>query len=340
MTNGNLSAREPVGGTDDAAPRVFISYSHDTPEHQQQVHRLATFLRMRMGLDVHVDLWYDNVRRDWSLWAIEQLSEANFILVIASPKFKQRADGMASPHEGRGAQFEAAILRDNLTRNLKEQTERILPVVLPGRSIEEIPIFLNAYSTTRFEISEFTEDGVADLIAAITGDGRHQMPERGVWRGGARTTPPAEPLTVARMPWVLSTPDLRSGDAVLKGVRYADSIVMRPSSVSTEATGFLDLDLGGRFQTMCSAIGVLGDDTERSQVGLFKVHVDGVAQFERQVLPGTPEMIRVDVAGALRLRLEMSRSWRTVANDLMRGADADWRPSRLPELAWGNPILR
>ncbi|TDP70450.1 SEFIR domain-containing protein [Actinokineospora alba] len=333
MTNGNHSAREP----EDAAPRVFVSYSHDTPEHQQQVHRLATFLRMRMGLDVHVDLWYDNVRRDWSLWAVEQLSEADFILVIASPKFKQRADGMAAPHEGRGAQFEAAILRDNLTRNLKEQTERILPVVLPGRSVEEIPTFLNAYSTTRYEIREFTEDGVADLIAAITGEGRHKMPERGIWRGNAQAiaaTPVTGALTVARMHWLLSTPDVRLGDAVFEGVRYADSIVMRPSSMSTEAIGFLDVDLGGRFQTMRSAIGVLDDASERSQVGLFRVHVDGVVQLQRQVSHGKPDLIKVDVAGALRLRLEMSRPWITVAGDLAE------RSSRLPELAWGTPTLR
>src|SRR3954469_11292932 len=96
------------------APRVFVTYSHDSPEHKDQVLRFGTFLRTRVGLDVRLDQWYDNNRRDWSLWAIEHLKDADYVLVIASPEYKRRADGMAAPDEGRGAQFEAAMLRDAL----------------------------------------------------------------------------------------------------------------------------------------------------------------------------------------------------------------------------------
>jgi hypothetical protein len=51
--------------SDRVAPRVFISYAHDSPEHKDQVLRFATFLRARAGLDVHFDQWYENERRDW-----------------------------------------------------------------------------------------------------------------------------------------------------------------------------------------------------------------------------------------------------------------------------------
>lgn len=212
---------------DRAAPRVFVTYSHDTPEHKKLVERFAAFLRTGIGLDVHLDAWYDNVRRDWSLWATEQLTKADFIVVVASPDYKRRADGTALPHEGRGAQFEAAIIRDNLTRDLRRETERVLPVVLPGRSIDEIPVFLNAHSTTRYHVDEFTEAGVADLLAAITGQGQYPMPRRGRWRGGAREEQ-HEPAS--EVPWLHASKGVKREAAGIDGVRYEQSIVLRPTS--------------------------------------------------------------------------------------------------------------
>jgi hypothetical protein len=162
-------------------PRVFVSYSHDSAAHKELVRRFATFLRAQAGVDVHLDRWYDDGRRDWSVWAIEQLREADFILVIASPDYRRRADGQAPPEEGRGAQFEAAIIRDNLTRNLPGETRRVLPVVLPGRSVDEIPTFLCAYSTTHYIVSEFTQEGIDELLVAFTGVPRFRIPDRGTF---------------------------------------------------------------------------------------------------------------------------------------------------------------
>ncbi|WP_103347676.1 SEFIR domain-containing protein [Amycolatopsis sp. CA-128772] len=160
-------------------PRVFITYSHDDEQHRTLVRDFATFLRTRAALDVRLDQWADDGRRDWSLWAIEQLAEADFVLVIASPDYKRRAEGTEEPHLGLGAQFEAAMIRDNLTRDLPRATRRILPVVLPGRRVEEIPSFLNAHSTTHYEITEFTLAGVEELLVAITGLARFSLPEIG-----------------------------------------------------------------------------------------------------------------------------------------------------------------
>ncbi len=165
--------------TELALTRVFISYSHDSAGHKEQVRRFATFLREDVGLDVHIDAWYDDDRRDWSAWAIEQLRKADFILVVASPDYRRRADGEAEPDEGRGAQFEAAIIRDILTRDLKGQTRRVLPVVLPGRSVDDIPTFLCAYSTTHYIVPEFTWAGVEELLIAFGGTARFQLPVLG-----------------------------------------------------------------------------------------------------------------------------------------------------------------
>jgi hypothetical protein len=317
--------------SDRAAPRVFISYAHDSAEHDEQVRHFATFLRTHVGLNAHVDRWYQNVRRDWSMWATEHLADADFILVIASPQYKRQADGLAAPDEGRDSQFQAAIIRDNLTKNLRQGTERILPVVLPGRSVSDIPTFLNPYAATSFHVDEFTYEGVSVLLAAITGHGRHPLPELGKWRGGADSVP-ERPALLTGMRWLISSPDIQPGSAQINGVRYADSIISPPTSSSTvDGSAFVEVDLDGAYRRMTSVAGVLDNAGEPFQVGHFKIHLDGSLRWESKAALGKPVTVDLNTTGARKLRLEMYR-W----NPWIPGALTAGRP---PELAWGNPAL-
>ncbi|WP_328455912.1 MULTISPECIES: SEFIR domain-containing protein [unclassified Amycolatopsis] len=319
------------------APRVFVTYSHDTPEHKELVEKFARFLRAAIGLDVHLDAWYDNRRRDWSLWAVEHLTKADFILVIASPEYKRRADGTAASDEGRGAQFEAGIIRDNLTRDLRRETERVLPVILPGRSVDEIPVFLNGHSTTRYHIDEFTDAGIADLLTAITGHGQYSMPQRGEWRGGGSREP--RPTPANELPWVVASSGIRRDSALIDGIRYDNSIVLRPTKRPTGSGGYVEMDLGGHYQRLTAVVGVLDDAADPFQVGHFQVFLDGAPQSAHQVALGKPATIDLDVTGALRLRLEMSRPGVTASP--FGGAAVPVRPrmGRPPELAWGDPTM-
>ncbi|TCO55823.1 SEFIR domain-containing protein [Actinocrispum wychmicini] len=318
--------------SDGAAPRVFISYAHDTPEHVERVRVFATFLRHDVGLDVRMDQWDDHVRRDWSIWAATHLTEADFVLVIVSPQYKNSGDGMAPPHVGRGSHYETAIIRNHLTRNLRCGIERVLPVILPGYSLDDVPEFLTPYSTTRFRVKEFTEDGIAGLLAAITGRAEHPMPERGEWRGGAPgeggTRAPNDPRTrsVRAMPWLAQSVHIRGDTALIDGVRYDDSIVLRPSSSTRDDVGFVEVDLAGAYRRMKSVVGVVDDAIETFQVGHFRVFVDGHPRYEGKAAVGKPATVEVDLTGSLKLRLEMCRP----------GVSHE---ARLPELAWGNPTL-
>lgn len=318
-----------------AAPRVFVTYADDSPEHQELVRRFSGFLRTRMGLDVHLDQWYENKRRDWSVWAIEHLTEAEFILVIASPEYRRRADGSETPREGRGSQFEAAMLRDDLAKDLRGATERILPVVLPGQSADGIPRFLNAHSTTRFHIDTFSEAGVAELMAAITGRGRYPLPERGPWPA-ARTDSPTSRhgSLVTGLRWLNSSAQIRTGSALIDGAHYADSILVRPSG-AVEAVSFVEIDLGAAYRRLISVVGVLDDAVEPFQVGHFRVFLDGRPRAEHRAALGKPDTIELDVTGALRMRLETSRP----SSAHSRSPGSGVRSSRLPELAWGDPTL-
>ncbi|QWF83014.1 SEFIR domain-containing protein [Amycolatopsis sp. CA-230715] len=324
---------------DHEAPRVFVTYADDSPEHQELVLRFAGFLRTRMGLDVELDQWYRNKRRDWSVWAIEHLTEAEFVLVIASPEYRRRADGSTGPLEGRGSHLEAAMLRDDLTKDLRGATERILPVVLPGQNANGIPRFLNAHSTTRFHVDTFSEAGVAELMAAITGRGRHPLPERGPWPAAHPDEPTSQQASrVTGLRWLASSAQIRPGSARIDGVHYADSILVRPTGM-VEAVSFVEIDLGAAYRRLTAVVGILDDAIEPFQVGRFRVSLDGRPRSEHLAALRKPDAVDLDVTGALMLRLEASRPGVTTSSTHSKPPNSGLRSGRLPELAWGNPTL-
>ncbi|MEU7524634.1 SEFIR domain-containing protein [Saccharothrix sp. NPDC042600] len=322
--------------SDQRAPRVFISYAHDSPPHKMQVLQFAEFLRVDVGLAVHLDRWYDDKRRNWALWANEHMRSADFIMVIASPQLRRRTESSSPSHEGRGAKFEASIILDLLTEDLAGWTERILPVVLKGGSVDDVPTFLNPYSTTRFHVDELSETGVADLIAAITGVGDVPMPAQGPWRGGVAELREKRQILLAGLPALSTSADVHTGEAWIDGIHYSESIVLRRTAAAFPGRSFLEVDLGRVHRRLTAILGVEDDTTENFQVGRIQVYLDNRPLPEVTVARGMPQDLDLDVTGVRRLRLEFYRLGVT-GSPLRRG------PRGLPRaalnLALGNPVL-
>ncbi|GAA4707761.1 tetratricopeptide repeat protein [Phytohabitans rumicis] len=159
-------------------PVVFISYAHDSGEHKELVRRLWEFLRSR-GIDAKLDLSAAAERRDWALWMGQQIDRADYVLVIASPAYRERGDGDVDPHDGRGVQYEAALLKDRLMQDRAQWTGRMLPVILPGRSAAEIPRFLQPYAASRYEVTDFTDVGAEELLRVVTKQAKYPEPPLG-----------------------------------------------------------------------------------------------------------------------------------------------------------------
>ena len=315
-------------------PKIFVSYAHDNDEHFRQVRVFATFLRSRIGLDVHLDQWDDGRRMDWAEWAEWQLESADFVLVIASPEYKRRVEGHAPPDEGRGSRYEARLMRDQLTRDLDAQTQRLLPVVLPGGAVEDLPSFLTPYSTTRYEIGAITEKGVAGVLAAITGQSENPRPERGIWRGGAEPAAD-EPVLVAGLAWRAKSADVSPGPAQIGGILYEQSVRLRTAGPATGDWAFAELELGGAYTRFTAVAGVLDDAADvQFQTGLFRVLLDGEVRRQDRSAYGRPRPVDLDVTGVRRLRLELCRP---AAGSSPFGLTA--RRTRPAALAWGDPTL-
>ena len=63
-------------------PRVFISYSHDTPEHRARVLGLSERLRQD-GIETSLDQYLTGApAQGWPRWMLDELDAAGRVLVI------------------------------------------------------------------------------------------------------------------------------------------------------------------------------------------------------------------------------------------------------------------
>ncbi len=164
------------------SPRVFVSYADDSGGHTDTVRRFAERLRAS-GIDARLDLWERDRRRDWLEWTVEQLDHGDFVLAVGSPRYKRLAtsDGQAPDL----ARFQLAMLRDRLAEDRARWQAKILPVVLPGCSADDLPSFLQPYAATRYTFPEQLEE----LLRALTGQPRYVQPELGPLTAPASTAP-------------------------------------------------------------------------------------------------------------------------------------------------------
>lgn len=68
---------------DPDSPRVFISYSHDSPAHRDRVLMLADRLRTD-GIDCDLDRYETSPAEGWPRWMAGRIAWADFVLVICT----------------------------------------------------------------------------------------------------------------------------------------------------------------------------------------------------------------------------------------------------------------
>ena len=75
---------------------------------------------------------------------IRQMAEADSVLCAVSPQYRAAADAELSPDVRRGAQWETRQIRERFdAADADSARARLLPVLLPGRSVEDIPSWMS-----------------------------------------------------------------------------------------------------------------------------------------------------------------------------------------------------
>ncbi|MEU5342300.1 MULTISPECIES: toll/interleukin-1 receptor domain-containing protein [unclassified Streptomyces] len=150
--------------------RVFISYAHETPDHKDAVRRLYELLRDQ-GLDVRYDQADQHERRNWETWTTRQIMRADFVLLIASPAYRQVAEDELPAGRNLGLRSEYRRLADLQHRAPDVWLKKILPVVLPGRSADEIPLTFAPWTADHYVVEDVTHEGAGDLLRVLLHEG-------------------------------------------------------------------------------------------------------------------------------------------------------------------------
>ncbi len=144
-------------------PKVFISYSHDSPDHESRVLALSDRLR-REGIDAILDQYESFPPRGWILWMKQQVRDADFVLVVCTEIYQRRPDGEEKPGVGLGATFESQLLQQ-LLYDAGGVNEKFIPVVLTDSDRRHIPVELRRF--THFSVH--TEEGYDGLYRVWPG---------------------------------------------------------------------------------------------------------------------------------------------------------------------------
>lgn len=130
-------------------PKVFISYSHDSPEHKRWVSELAVQLR-RNGVDAILDQWDLRLGDDITRFMERGIVDADRILIVCTDNYVSKAN----TGEG-GVGYERMIITKEIVEN--QGNNKFIPIIRQTEWEDKIPEFLKE----RVYI-DFTDDNQFD----------------------------------------------------------------------------------------------------------------------------------------------------------------------------------
>jgi hypothetical protein len=160
-----MAGRKKVTGLNSAKeiPRVFVSYSHDSPEHMGRVLRLSDRLRGD-GIDCRVDRYEDAPPKGGPQWMVDQIQAADFVLVVCTEAYCLKFNGeRGGKGEGLGARWEGSIITVDLYYSGANNT-KFVPVLFFAEDKVHIPVVLR--SATWYEVAE--QWGYEALLRRLT----------------------------------------------------------------------------------------------------------------------------------------------------------------------------
>ena len=142
--------------------KVFITYSHDSPEHMDRVWNLSQRLRDD-GIECVIDQHPLAPEEGWPVWCKKQIKDAGFVLVACTETYLRRYDNQEEIGTGLGVKWEGFVITQTLYES-EGKNKKFIPVVFARKDREYIPIELRAY--TNYDLSE--DKGYEELYRRLT----------------------------------------------------------------------------------------------------------------------------------------------------------------------------
>ena len=131
-------------------PKVFISYSHDSPEHKRWVLELGAKLRHN-GVDVVLDRWDLTPGDNFTQFMEAGVRDLDWVLVICTDNYVRKANDRKG-----GVGYEVQIVTAQLVENLG--IDKFIPIIRHASGQEKTPTFLGGRVYIDFtDDSQFNE---------------------------------------------------------------------------------------------------------------------------------------------------------------------------------------
>jgi tetratricopeptide (TPR) repeat protein len=143
-------------------PKVFISYSHDSPAHEDRVLELADKLT-ETGIDCMIDRYDPAPSSGWPLWMEKQITAADYVLMVCTETYDKRVHQKEKPGKGLGVCWEANLIY-NLLSEEKLENNKFIPILFDQYDKKYIPLPLRGYAFYPVD----TEKGFEALYRRLT----------------------------------------------------------------------------------------------------------------------------------------------------------------------------
>lgn len=121
--------------------RVFISYSHDSEAHRSKVLKLADTL-VENGVDVRLDQYEGTgPAGGWPIWMAQQITHAEFIVVVCTENYRRRSQGEERPGTGLGATWEGMLVTQ-VHYDDPLLSGKLVPILLDEEPVSSVPLHL------------------------------------------------------------------------------------------------------------------------------------------------------------------------------------------------------
>ena len=155
------------------APKVFISYSHDSDLHKQWVVLLSTALRNN-GIDASLDVWDLLNGADINLFMEEGILNADRVILVCSDKYVKLANSRTG-----GVGYEARLAASSVASQ-QGPKNKFIPIIRDNLDTASlIPRFLGSTLHFDFRIDDEYDRLLEDLIREIHGAPANVKPPLG-----------------------------------------------------------------------------------------------------------------------------------------------------------------
>ena len=153
-----------------SAPKVFISYSHDSQEHKKWVLDLATRLR-NSGVDAIIDQWELRPGDDLPHFMETHLADSDYVVMICTDKYVEKANSGIG-----GVGYEKMIITADLLSSI--DSNKVLPVIRQFGT-HNVPTFLRTKLFINFSRDDDYEFSFDELVRTFHDSPIFKKPEIG-----------------------------------------------------------------------------------------------------------------------------------------------------------------